>query len=660
MIDLFTSRLRWVVCTFVFAMFSSDLSAAGENLVVNGSFEAAGSSATTARGWRGDRAVYSRDSAVARTGGASLKYANADAGRYRLCMQSVKLKSGWKCRFSAWVKTEKIAGADSGASICLEWSGADGKWLGGTYPKGVKGTGDWTKIEAVTRVPPNAASFSLSCYVRKGMTGTAWFDDVELIRMADAPMKSMLLSPIYRGRITDDGPKEVRARVQLNLTDLDLAPKQVKVAARMVSEKGGGSFGSATHQPRDDEPFAISIRPPKLSPGRYRLVITLNGPGGKLLHTLSHDLVRTPKDFAPTCTIDSHQRLIVRGKPFFPLGMYWSQISEKHLKTYSTARFNCIMPYGRPTKEQMDLAHKYGIKVIYSVKGFYVGSRWCPANIKTLADEKPAVLNKVRTFRDHPALLAWYLNDELPQSYMPRLKAHQDWVAAADPNHPTWVVLFQYRQVADYIQTFDVIGTDPYPIPNKPASTAGLWTAETHRQTQRARPMWQVPQLHNWANYRKTAAEKKGQRTPTQDEVRSMAWQCICNGATGLVFYSWRDIHRNPDVSFETQWSYLKKIAFEIDGAAAMLLSIDPPMEVKVAVDPSKPTWLNWLARSYKGKGYIFAVNNGDAEGLAAFTIDKKVRVVRELRGNRTIEVKAGAFTDKFKKLQLRIYELTY
>ena len=48
----------------------------------------------------------------ARTGKASLKYVNTDAGRYRLCSQSVPVRAGWKCRFSVWVKTEAVAGAD--------------------------------------------------------------------------------------------------------------------------------------------------------------------------------------------------------------------------------------------------------------------------------------------------------------------------------------------------------------------------------------------------------------------------------------------------------------------------------------------------------------------------------------------------------------------
>ena len=47
-------------------------------------------------------------------------------------------------------------------------------------------------------------------------------------------------------------------------------------------------------------------------------------------------------------------------------------------------------------------------------------------------------------------------------------------------------------------------------------------------------PGWQ---LHNWTNYDKTEAEKRKGHTPSVDEVCSMAWQCICEGATGLVFY---------------------------------------------------------------------------------------------------------------------------
>ena len=296
-----------------------------------------------------------------------------------------------------------------------------------------------------------------------------------------------------------------------------------------------------------------------------------------------HPLVRLADDRQPKCCIDEDRRLLVEGKPFFPIGMYWSSINEQDMAVYADSKFNCLMPYGSPTKPQMDLAQKHGLKVIYSVKDWYAGLESCPKFIQTEADEERHVRARVREFRDHPALLAWYLNDELPQQYLPRLEAHQQWVTEEDFDHPTWVVLYQFREVAAYLNTFDVIGTDPYPIGRGPASMAAEWTAETFRQVAGARPLWQVPQLHNWANYDQTEAEKRKGHTPSVDEVRSMAWQCICEGATGLVFYSWFDVKRNPDVPFEKQWTGLKQIAAEIDQMAPMLLSGQSGGEVRRA-----------------------------------------------------------------------------
>ena len=121
------------------------------------------------------------------------------------------------------------------------------------------------------------------------------------------------------------------------------------------------------------------------------------------------------------------------------------------------------MPYGAPSKEQMDLAQQYGLKVIYSVKDIYYGSTYAPKDIQTEEDERTFIEGKAEQFRDHPALLAWYLNDELSVEYMPRLEAHQAWMEELDPDHPTWIVLYQVGQLEQYRKTFDVLGTDPTP-----------------------------------------------------------------------------------------------------------------------------------------------------------------------------------------------------
>ncbi len=610
--------------------------AAGNNLVANPSFEIGRENSPLPQHWNGPVQVYSMDRRVHRSGRACLKFASTDAKRYALCSQQVTLQPGRKYRFSVWIRTRDIAGPESGATICLEWQDRQGKWLGGSYPSGVKGTHGWTRVEGVARVSTDAGSCSLTCYVREGMTGTAWFDDVELVRVVDPPMRTVLLSPVYRGRVTAAGPAEARVRIHLDLSDHDLQPGDLRIEARLRSVPANRIIWKDSIRP-DGKQHDVSFSTQSWKTGKYDLEIRLNGPGGKTLQVAHHRLVRLPDDFRPMAAIDLDRRLLVDGKPFFPLGMYWSGITEKDIELYADSKFNCLMPYGAPDEKQMDLAARHGLKVIYSIKNWYAGSRFCPASIRTPEDEEPMVRARVRRFRRHPALLAWYLNDELPLTFLPQLKAHQRWVEEEDPDHPTWVVLYQYRDVAAYIDTFDVIGTDPYPIGRAPASWAADWTAETLRQVDGARPLWQVPQAHNWANYWKDPAEKKKGHTPTFDEERSMAWQCICEGATGLVFYSWFDIQRNPDVPFEKQWDVLKRIAAEIDRWAPVLLSVEPAPVTRIRYGSGTPGWLHWITRRQGGKLHLFAANDGDGEGSVTFVFPTPLKTVRVPGENRSI-----------------------
>jgi hypothetical protein len=94
-----------------------------------------------------------------------------------------------------------------------------------------------------------------------------------------------------------------------------------------------------------------------------------------------------------------------------------------------------------------------------------------------------------------------YLNDELGVSWMSDLEAHYDWTAATDPDHVAWSVLYEAPELRQYMATFDVIGTDPYPINAPPGSgqpaKVGAEADVTRNQTGGARPMWEVIQAHN-------------------------------------------------------------------------------------------------------------------------------------------------------------------
>ena len=681
------------IVTFLLLSFfwTGNLSAAvidaGLNQIQNSSFEAAtlkadGNAAILPDAWRGTTSVYQRDDKVARTGKASLRYQNEDSDRYTLCVQNQNLKPGRKYRYSAWVKTEDIKGtkSDDGATLCIEWNDQNGKWLGGSYAKCVTGTSDWKQLSAIVRIPKEATSPRLMLYARKKVTGTAWFDDVELVHVVDPAFSTIVASPIYRGWIIVDEqknamPQEAVIRARVTLDDYDVSPEEVELHAVLrkiddagkpegpVLQKASAKLGElkvGTQVLPNTADLKFSTA--KLSPGTYDVETQLIGPDGKSLGVTHETLVRKPDNFKPHSRIDEHRRLLVDGKPFFPLGMYWGSAKEEDLKLYADSKFNCLMPYNSPkTEEQMDLLDKHGLKVIYSVKDWYFGSKWCPGSIKSVADEEPALRQRVQKFHNHPALLAWYLNDELPQEFMPQLEAHQRIVSEEDPDHPTWVVLYQVNQIGSYSRTCDVIGSDPYPI-GRPAgktalpAVAGQWTIETSRQMRCARPMWQVPQVFNWANYWKDEERQKNARTPSFDEMRSMSWQCIAEGATGLVLYSWQDIKRNQDVPFDVQWDRLKQIAAEIDQMAPILLSIDPAPATETLL-PASPEGIHLLAKSYDGKLYLFAVNDGTADVDVHFNV-KTTKPIRVLNEDRTIPTATDGFSDKSEKLSVHIYEI--
>ena len=586
----------------------------GPNLATNPGFEEAQDGRPV--GWGANPEVYTLDDNDPRTGEHCLKYVNSDPERYVLCSQPIKLEAGAIYEMEVWVRTEGVVGDDTGASICAEWADADGKWLGGSYAGGFKGdNADWQRLVVRTRpVPAEAASCSFKCYVRKGMTGTAWWDDASVRRVRRRPMETLLASPRYRGWIRDDGPDSVEVRTRFTWDDVPGGAQACRLVMSLHPREGDNAAERMAQEVVGDLPadeLWVRLPLPELQPDKYDLDIAIvRKDTGEEVYATTHSLQRRTGPM-PRCWIDDHNRLISDGEPFFPLGMYWGSITEDDLKIYTEGPLNCIMPYSLPGEEQLDLAQRYGIRVIYSIKDFYHGTRWCPGFIQSVADEEPKVREYVQRFRDHPALMGWYLNDELPLSMRDRLEAHQRWVEEEDESHPTWVVLYQVDQVASYTRTFNAIGTDPYPVGhNRPLSMAADWTRLTREAVSDRRALWMVPQAFQW---------RDADRRPTRDEMRSMAWQCICEGADGLIFYSWSSIRRDTRVAFDSYWADMKAVGEEIKGHIPALLSIELTPEMTVV--PSEH--VHSTVRTLDGVTWLFMVNDGDQVEQVPVRLDR-------------------------------------
>ena len=86
------------------------------------------------------------------------------------------------------------------------------------------------------------------------------------------------------------------------------------------------------------------------------------------------------------------------------------------------------------------------------------------------------------------------------------------------------------------------VGTDPYPIPSAPIGNVALWTRTTDDEVMGLKPIWQVPQAFAWADCR--GPDSKNDRFPTREEMLNMTWQCVANGANGIVYWCYRLLYK--------------------------------------------------------------------------------------------------------------------
>ncbi len=111
--------------------------------------------------------------------------------------------------------------------------------------------------------------------------------------------------------------------------------------------------------------------------------------------------------------------------------------------------FNTVLNYEINTgnieqiRKYLDAVNKSGLKIIYSIKDFYEGTKYYPKKVDKYKGEKEMTRGIINEFKDHPAILAWYINDELPEKYISRLKDRYRLVKDLDKDHPTWSVIFR-------------------------------------------------------------------------------------------------------------------------------------------------------------------------------------------------------------------------
>ncbi|MFP4055825.1 MAG: hypothetical protein ACLF0G_03030 [Candidatus Brocadiia bacterium] len=582
----------------------------GRNLVPNPGFERDADGDGQPDGWSLPPGHCAWDAATRHGGEHSLRFTNAEPETYRLVTAPVPLLPGVRYRVSAWVKGEGVHDGDAwqqGAGICIEWHDADGKWLGGHYPKCREGTFEWARLGGESPpLPPEAARAHVVLYLRKGNVGTAWFDDVAVRALRGPAFSARLVRPAYRATVeaaTDEKPIAVQVRLNrrehaLPAEGLDLEAELRDPAGRLLARF------PPRPAPPDEGPARMAWRLPALPLGAHTLRVRLAARRPVAERQLA---LRVAMPLERKVRVDERRRLAVDGEPFFPLGLYLGPTEDEHLARIAEAGFNTILCYGygagKEPRAYLDRAREHGLKVIYSIKDFYEGTRYYPRR-EGMSDIE-LVRRTVGDLRDHPALLAWYTNDELGPEWLPKLRAAYRLVCRLDPHHPAFQVLCRPGEFDRYYAVTDILGCDPYPVPRHPVTMVGEWMDTAHRAMATAKPVWCVPQIFRWANY----TGRPQDREPTFAEKRAMAALALIHRAQGLVFYSYYDLRKGlekgtaaPPELFDRRWREASAIARMVRGLIPALLE---GREVAARLEGE----VRYRVLDHGGQRHVIAVN---------------------------------------------------
>jgi hypothetical protein len=184
-----------------------------------------------------------------------------------------------------------------------------------------------------------------------------------------------------------------------------------------------------------------------------------------------------------------------------------------------------------------------------------------------------------------------------------------------------------------YSAALDIVMADPYPIPDFPVSMPGDVAGQLINEFRGKRPLWIVPQAFGGGEL--------WRREPTIQEIRSMTWQSIINGATGIQYFVRQGLNYFPKSA--ATWSECGRMAVEVSELTPWLLSDEETLPV---VSYSKNVLVT--SRVHNGQLVIMAVNKiNEPVGVSFRVTGVYNNTTRVLFENRIVPVKHGTITDQ-------------
>lgn len=351
--------------------------------------------------------------------------------------------------------------------------------------------------------------------------------------------------------------------------------------------------------------------------------------------------------------------LIVEGLPFFPFGFYaYSPVQPGLAEQEAVKGFNMMSPYqkieGKTLKERkqyMDRCAALGMKVNYNVLSV-AGGGGVNMDAKGSAkkkDPEELLRKEIETFRNHPALLSWYISDEpVGQGVAPeQLENAYNLIKELDPYHPVTIVFMSPGLARDYSHVMDIVMADPYPIPSGDVKEVGSISSMLHEEFFLEKPVWIVPQAFGGNEY--------WEREPTHQELRAMTYLSIVNNAMGIQYFIRHGLNSFPKST--VAWNECGAMALEIAELTPYLFSSDPVPTISTSAEG-----IQLRGFHVNGSYVVIAVNAINKPASFSFTIEdtRYSGSAAVLFENRRVGVAKGKIDDIIDAYGTRVYKVSY
>ena len=306
----------------------------------------------------------------------------------------------------------------------------------------------------------------------------------------------------------------------------------------------------------------------------YQVECILKNKKDNITDISSYPFKKINSNIKRNVTYDQYGRMFINDELFFPFGIYTVTTNERELMLINQTHLNIVKNL-YTSKKNMDMiysAKQGNIKIIYGFNVSYISN----SLISDLEKEeyfKNNIIDKVNEFKDHPGLLAWYINDEQPYYFNKYFRNITLSIHELDPNHPTYTVIMPYGEMPLLLNTTDIMGVDCYPIGKHPIREVNLLMGKESERPL-GKPNIPVIQIFDWSISNETTSGKP--EPPTLQEMRSMSWQSLVLGAKGLMLYCIYEIIAMDKISpIEDRWKDIIEFTDEIWKYKDVILSID-------------------------------------------------------------------------------------